>query len=129
MHSSNMDLESCYLQWTDCHQAVVVAKGTMGGAISCIRHVVKTLIMGGSIRHVVMALWVECRSYQACSKGIMGRTTTSIRHVWGVHGGRQGDGYASCAHKHYSDKKQFLCKHFVFILMMLFNFFYSIKSS
>ena len=96
MHSSNMDLESCYLQWTDCHQAVVVAKGTMGGAISCIRHVVKTLIMGGSIRHVVMALWVECRSYQACSKGIMGRTTTSIRHVWGVHGGRQGDGYASC---------------------------------
>ena len=34
-------------------------KGTMGGPISCIRHVVKALIMGGAIRHVVKALWVD----------------------------------------------------------------------
>ena len=76
-----------------------------------------------------MALLAECHSYQTCGKDIMGRTTTSIKHVWGVHGGRHGDGYASCAHKDYSDKKQFLCKHFLYILMVLFNFFYSIKST
>ena len=45
-------------------------KSTMGRAIICIRHVVKALIMGGDIRHVVMALWVECQSYQTCGKDI-----------------------------------------------------------